>query len=80
MATTLTHQLDALVQAWDARARAAHPADAMLINRHVRELREAIAIAMPRAPVTPCDGILRDNADLLPAAHKYLVPQHGDAS
>lgn len=80
MSAHLNHHLAALLQAWDARARAAHPSDAMLINRHVRELREVIAIAMPRAPATPCDGILRGNADLLPAAHAYLVPQHGDAS
>lgn len=32
-----------LLATWEARSREALPADAMLINRHIRELREAIA-------------------------------------
>ena len=80
MAAHLNHHLAALLQAWDARARAAHPADAMLINRHARELRDVIALALPHTGATPCDGILRGNADLLPASHTYLAPQHGWAS
>ena len=64
MAAHLNHHLAALLQAWDARARAAHPSDAMLINRHVRELRDVITLALPHARATPCDGILRHNADL----------------
>lgn len=33
----------ALLETWEARSRDALPADAMLINKHVRELREALA-------------------------------------
>lgn len=32
-----------LLATWEARSREALPTDAMLINRHIRELREAIA-------------------------------------
>lgn len=32
-----------LIEQWEARARKAFPTDAMLINRHIRELHEALA-------------------------------------
>jgi len=34
--------MNALVERWKARAHEALPADAMLINKHMRELRDAI--------------------------------------
>lgn len=71
-AADLAARIEALAQRWAARARSAHPADAMLINRHVRELREVNALPMPRAAAAPCDGILRGNADLVPTAHATL--------
>lgn len=63
-AADLAARIEALAQRWAARARSSHPADAMLINRHVRELREVTALPMPRADAPVCDGILRHNADL----------------
>lgn len=71
-ASDLAARIEALAQRWAARARSAHPADAMLINRHVRELREVNALPMPRAAAAPCDGILRHNADLA-SEHATLV-------
>ena len=41
----LLAELDATLTKWEARSRDALPADSMLINRHVRELKEAIAKA-----------------------------------
>ena len=35
-------QIGDLISVWESRARKAHPADAMLINKQMRELREAI--------------------------------------
>ena len=32
--------IERLLESWEARARQAHPSDAMLINKHIRELRE----------------------------------------
>ena len=32
--------IERLLETWEARARQAHPSDAMLINKHIRELRE----------------------------------------
>ncbi len=32
-----------LLEKWEARSRGANPCDAMLINKHIRELREAVA-------------------------------------
>lgn len=44
--------LEELAKKWETSARLAHPSDAMLINKKVRELREVIAaIALMRAPV-----------------------------
>lgn len=37
--TTITQ----LLEKWEARSRDALPSDAMLINKHIRELREAVA-------------------------------------
>lgn len=71
-AADLAIRIESLAQRWAARARSAHPADAMLINRHVRELREVTAVRMPRAAAAPCDGILRGNADLVPTTHATL--------
>lgn len=71
-AADLAARIEALAQRWAARALSAHPADAMLINRHVRELREVNALPMPRAAAAPPDGILRGNADLVPATHATL--------
>jgi len=67
----LIRRLESIAQMWEDRARTAHPADAMLINKHARELRAAIAAATQPA-AAPCDGILRGNADLVPAAHATL--------
>ncbi len=39
-----------LLLTWDRRAAGAHPSDAMLMNKHTRELREALASAPPSAP------------------------------
>lgn len=37
------HPLNTLLTRWEARSRDALPADAMLVNLHVRELRQALA-------------------------------------
>lgn len=42
--------LSELMAAWSARAASAHPSDAMLINKHIRELKEA-QIKSSHAPV-----------------------------
>lgn len=34
--------IDELLTQWEQRSRSASPADAMLINKHIRELREAL--------------------------------------
>lgn len=39
----LADKLAALADRWDERARLAHPFDAMLINKHARELSELLA-------------------------------------
>lgn len=42
LAERLEARAAALANRWEARARAAHPVDAMLINLHIRELRELL--------------------------------------
>lgn len=46
-----------LLARWEARSRDALPVDAMLVNKHIRELREALATspAPGRAPLTEAD-------------------------
>lgn len=39
-----------LIEQWEARARKAFPTDAMLINRHIRELHEALAQPVAAEP------------------------------
>ena len=46
LSTLVADSVD-LIRKWEARSGAAHPADAMLINKHIRELREAIRESAP---------------------------------
>lgn len=49
----LHDNINSLLAAWDKRRLGALPVDAMLINRHIRELREIVS--QPVQPVAP-DG------------------------
>lgn len=60
--TLAAHSLAALLARWEARSRDALPADAMLVNLHVRELREALSA--PGAAAA---------AATLPALNDHLV-------
>ncbi len=43
----MTTPLHELLEKWEDRGRSAHPSDAMLINKHARELREALTTPPP---------------------------------
>ena len=54
-------QIQSLLRDWEGRANNALPSDAMLINRHIRELRAALSIAQPAAQT-----VVPEEATLVP--------------
>lgn len=46
----MTHETEPLLERWRARSRDALPTDAMLINKHIRELEEALASPVADQP------------------------------
>ena len=56
--------LQELLEQWEARSKDALPTDAMLINKHIRELR--IALAQQGEPVCACLLYTSDAADDAP--------------
>lgn len=71
----------ALLSTWEARAAKALPADAMLVNKHVRELREALASEhggggegdLHDQPVLPCAQIARNVAEKIYAQREEVL-------